>query len=218
MTAQKGLAVMQIPALPYPQALSELTITLSTDLASYWPKAYDTSPFEIIANANTLVKSTLPQKLIRSEMSKNLEGRDLDNGYLYAYEVDGNKGYVKIGYTARSITDRHDEWSFDCNRQIKPLYPSLLVGSGSDPDDLAATTAMLVPHARRVEALCHAELNHRRVRIYCRACLKQHIEWFRLSPVEAIAVIKKWTRWMARQPYELRQLRDGSKWVLKATE
>lgn len=101
---------------------------------------------------------------------------------------------------------------------MKPLYPCLLVGSGSVQNDLVATTAVLVPHARRVEALCHAELKHRRAKIYCRACLKQHIEWFRISPAEVIAVIQKWTRWMATQPYELRQLRDVSKWVLKASE
>ena len=74
MTAQEGLAVMQTAALPYPQASSELTITLSTVPALYWPKTYDTSPFEIVANANTIVESTLPHKLIRSEMSKNLGG------------------------------------------------------------------------------------------------------------------------------------------------
>jgi hypothetical protein len=217
LTAQEDLAVVQIPAPPCPQASLTLTMTLSTDPASYWPKAYDMSPFEIIARAKILVSSSNPHNLIRSKMSRPLKGRDLENGYMYAYEVDGNKGYVKIGYTACSITDRHDKWSFDCNRQTKSLYPFLLAAAGSTSDDLAATTAVLVPHARRIEALCHAELDHRRVRIYCGACLK-HVEWFYVSAAEVTAVIQKWTRWMATQPYELRQLRNEPKWVLEPTE
>jgi hypothetical protein len=151
----------------------------------------------------------------------------MHDGYVYAYEVEGNNGYVKIGYTTRSVTDRHNEWSFDCNRQTKSLYPPLTAAANISSSAAATTpaarpvateTAILVPHARRIEALCHAELDHRRIRIYCGACLKQHIEWFNVSAAEVTAVIQKWSRWMATRPYELLQLRYGPKWVLKADE
>jgi hypothetical protein len=88
----------------------------------------------------------------------------------------------------------------------------------SSAKEAARAPAVLVPHAHRVEALCHAELDHRRIRIYCTACLTQHIEWFEVSAMEATAIIQKWSRWMATQPYELLQLRVNSKWTLKVGE
>jgi hypothetical protein len=96
-------------ALPNPRASSGLTTNLDTDPASYWPKAYDTSPFDIHAHANRLASPTLSHKLIRTELGRPLDAQDLHDGYVYAYEVEGNNGYVKIGCTTRSVTDRHDE-------------------------------------------------------------------------------------------------------------
>lgn len=191
-------------------------ISPDTDPVLYWPKAYDSSPFNILAHANHHVNP----KLIRDKISKPLIALDLHDGYIYSYQVEGNEGYVKIGYTTRSVKERHDQWSFDCNRQTQPLYPSYAQATAtiSSTKEAAAAEAVLVPHARRVEALCHAELCHRCIRIYCSACLKPHVEWFQVSATEATAVIQKWSRWMATQPYELLQLRDISKWSLKAGE
>jgi hypothetical protein len=50
--------------------------------------------------------------------------------------------------------------------------------------------AVLAPHARRIEDLCHAELDHRRIKMYCGACLKQHVEWFGVSAEEVTTVIQ----------------------------
>jgi hypothetical protein len=47
---------------------------------------------------------------------------------------------------------------------------------------------------------------------------EQHVEWFDGSAAEVTAVIQKWSRWMATRPYELLQLRSGSKWALKVGE
>lgn len=33
-----------------------------------------------------------------------------------SFEVEGNEGYGKIRYTMPPLTERHDEWSFDCNK------------------------------------------------------------------------------------------------------
>lgn len=127
-------------------------------------------------------------------MMEELNDKDEKDGFLYIYEVKGNKGLTNIGYTTRSISKRHDEWTFDCNRDLVSLYP------------IGTTEARRVPHAHRVETLCHAELGHRNNIIYCDGCLKGHLEWFEVSPSEAIAVVGKWTTWIETKPY----LSDGS--------
>jgi hypothetical protein len=105
-------------------------------------------------------------------------------------------------------------------QQVDKTAISLLAQGGATiliEKEAAATPAVRVPHARRVEALCHAELDHRRIRIYCTACMKQHIEWFEVLAMEVTAVIQKWSRWMSTQPYELRGLRFDSR-TLKISE
>ncbi|KAK4888696.1 hypothetical protein LTR27_012435 [Elasticomyces elasticus] len=189
----------------------------SSDPALYWPKEYNTSCASHVANPWN------SQGLIRAEISRPLDSDDVHDGYVYAYGVEGNDGFIKIGYTRRRIVERLHEWSFHCNRRTKLLYPSnAAIDPGATPSDASVaelgTPTTLVPHARRVEALCHAELDHRRIRIYCNGCLKQHIEWFDVSAEEVIAIIMKWSKWMATRPYKILSLKSGPKWVLKAGE
>lgn len=111
------------------------------------------------------------------------------------YQVDGNDGFVKIGFTSKPIQQRLDEWEADCNRKPRLLYP--LPSAGAKP----------ILHAAHVEALCHAELNWFRARIECKTCIKQHIEWFKVSPddvalEQVIAVVRKWWWWMGTCPYQ----------------
>ncbi|GIJ86386.1 hypothetical protein Asppvi_005274 [Aspergillus pseudoviridinutans] len=185
--------------------LSPLRLNISP--AEYWPAAYDVSPFSIIQRSDRLKDCESSYDKIQRQARSPLDAKlgDLKDGFVYLYEVEGNNGFVKIGYTSRSTEVRHEEWAFACNRAPKLLYPD-----SSNPRK--------VPNARRVEALCHAELHHRRLRIYCTGCLKQHIEWFEIAPVDAIAVIQKWSNWMASNPYQERNLRGGSRWALKAEE
>jgi hypothetical protein len=177
-------------------------------LSTYRSTSYDTSPFDIIPkNAEERLadyKSSCAK--VKSEMMRELDPKDPTSGYVYAYEVEGNAGFVKIGYTGRLVEDRHQEWSFACNRAAKVLYPI--------PSGIVA--AVRNPH--RVEELCHAELNHRRIRIYCKACLKQHLEWFEIPAADAIAVIQNWTKWMSTGPYQRIELRSGVKWTIKEEE
>ncbi|CZT11975.1 uncharacterized protein RAG0_15974 [Rhynchosporium agropyri] len=171
------------PCSAAPTGLIGPHTSLGVDLASYWPKAHDTSPFDIFACARDLGPALL-YKLIRSVIRRPLTAHDIHDGYVYAYGVEGNNGCIKIGHTTRLVRDRHDEWSFECNRQTKSLYPPPAAANVSNGVAattpaarlVAAATAGLVPHARRIEALCHAELDHRRIKIYCGACPKQHIE------------------------------------------
>ncbi|KAL4724577.1 hypothetical protein ACLX1H_008018 [Fusarium chlamydosporum] len=127
-----------------------LTPNFDRDLSSYWPVTYNISPFDMIERSNMLSDSKSSHTKIKSEIKKPLEVIEQKAGYIYIYEVVGNPGFVKIGYTTRSVDERLQEWEFDCNRVPKLLYP------------VASSTAKAIPNARRVEALCHAELEHRR--------------------------------------------------------
>ena len=205
-TKKTNNVVLQNRGLPTPRNSRSLSTKSDRDLATFWQEAYDTTAFDVIARSDRLTDYKSSYSLIQSQVTKPLDSEDQEPGYVYLYEVEGNKGFVKIGYTGRSTKTRHKEWSFDCNREAKVLYP------------IPAGSAMKVQNARRVEALCHAELDHRRIRIYCRGCVKQHIEWFEISPAEAIAVIQKWSKWTKNNPYKSTELRSIVKWTLKEEE
>lgn len=176
------------------------------DPATYWPQKFDTSPFDIIVTSDKSKDSKSPFSVIHSKLTEPLEQIDQKEGYLYAYEVEGNAGFVKIGYTTRSLATRHGEWAFYCNRKPKVLYP------------VPANHQMPVPNAHRVEALCHAELKHRNIRIDCHGCSKPHIEWFQVDPEEAIAVIQKWSKWMLTSPYTSESHKTPTNLILKDQE
>ncbi|KAH7230881.1 T5orf172 domain-containing protein [Fusarium tricinctum] len=176
------------------------------DLSAFWPVSYDTSPFEITEKSKKSPPHESLYENVKSKMIRDLENKDLEEGYIYLYEVDGNPGFVKIGYTTQSVEDRLKDWKDKCNRDPKTLYPNT---SGGD------TT---VPNARRVEALCHAELEHRRVWIFCPSCLKPHTEWFETTSAKAIETIKKWSCWMKTQPYLSVKLGNEEKWKIKEEE
>ncbi|KAL4862456.1 hypothetical protein BDV12DRAFT_207201 [Aspergillus spectabilis] len=150
----------------------------------FWPEKYDNSAFEIVTQSIDTDDYGLSLSRIQLTPPAILKEEHRTKGYVYAYEVEGNKGLVKIGYTTKTVEERHSEWTFECNRLVLPIYP------------IHPQSAVAVPNAAWVEALCHAELKHCSVRIYCTACLRQHVEWFRVSSAEAIALIRKWSNWM----------------------
>jgi len=84
-------------------------------------------------------------------------------------EVEGKSGFVKVGYMTWSAEKCLQNWEFDCNRVPKALYP------------IPLGNVTVIAHAQDVKALYHAELDHRRIRIYCNCCLKEHKEWFKVS-------------------------------------
>lgn len=109
----------------------------------------------------------------------------------------------EIGHTTRSIDIRLMEWAEGCNRKATILYPV-------EPDQ-----SVRVPNARRIEALCHAELAESRVIMYCHGCLKQHTEWFEVAFDKVKEVIQRWTQWMTTQHEErdsMGRIALGSKW------
>lgn len=175
--------------------------------AKYWPSAYDESPFENIEKNSKPdePRSSFGGVLKKAESPLNVAAGDLRDGYVYLYQVKGNEKYVKIGYTTREVDARHKEWEFACNRVPKMVYPEVSVSKR-------------IPNARRVEALCHKELDHCRVKVYCRLCLQEHNEWFEIAATDAVNVIQKWSKWIATDPYEEKMLRSETKWVLKSDQ
>ncbi|KAF3060317.1 hypothetical protein CFAM422_011479 [Trichoderma lentiforme] len=169
----------------------------------YWPEAFDESPFKIIKIRDSPQDPKSSYTEIKANAMRPLEEKlgDLKKGFIYLYTVKGNERFVKIGYTTRNPATRHEEWKLSCNREPKSLYES-----------------SIVPNARRIEALCHAELDYCRTSVYCTGCLIQHIEWFEMAPDGAISVIQKWSKWMESHPYPEASPESGLKWALKAEE
>ncbi|RAL13042.1 GIY-YIG nuclease family protein [Aspergillus homomorphus CBS 101889] len=148
---------------------------------------YDISPFHLLATSSPSIEGCwMPAKAYQETISKSLASRNTKPGSIYAYTVAGNERYLKIGYTCRQISERHAEWTFSCNREVISLYPA------------ASAVGRQVDYPQLVESLCHAELRRHRIRIYCGACQKQHVEWFDVSSDRAIIVIEKWSQWMTR--------------------
>ncbi|KAG4412001.1 hypothetical protein IFR04_014862 [Cadophora malorum] len=154
----------------------------------FWDNADDTSAFITEIEEDRPSNASACFELVRDKMKEPLKKPELGNGYVYVYGVEGNEGFVKIGFTSDTIKGRLDGWKAQCDREPKLLYP---LGS-----------AEKIPHANRVEGLCLAELNYRHMTVICESCPKRHIEWVQVSAAEAIAVIQKWTKWIDTVPYK----------------
>ena len=161
-----------------------------TPPAKCWPAAPDASPFRTRIESGRPAKKEDAYRLVRDEIQRPPDAESKQKGYVYAYTVPGNEGFVKIGYTTRSVGESKEEWTFGCNRTSKVVHPDL--------EDLPLDK---VPHAKRVEQLCLAELKYRSEMITCDACIEEHKDWVRVPVQEAVAVIEKWTRWIRTEPY-----------------
>jgi hypothetical protein len=131
-----------------------------------------------------------PTDSVSSKIRDILVDRDFETGSLYIFDRDSSPGYVKIGWTARSVECRLESWS-KCE-----YTPNLLF------------SVNLVPHAQRAETLTHYELikEWRRER-QCQAkhCGKSHQEWFEVSKERAKEVLCDWAKFMEiAEPYDSR--------------
>jgi hypothetical protein len=156
--------------------------------AEFWVDADDTSAFVTKIEKDRPSNNLACYSLVREKLMEPLKDPELDHGYVYAYEVEGNEGFVKIGFTTKTIERRSAQWKFECDRVPKVIYP--------------LGPAEKIPHANRVEALCLAELKYKNVIVICKACPKRHIEWVQVPAAEVIAVIQKWTKWIATAPFK----------------
>ena len=189
------------PKLIYTTGLSR---KLEGSLADFWDDTNDTCAFVKEIERDGPINKLACYPFIQRKMREPLKSSELADGNVYIYEVEGNKGFVKIGYTTHSIEHRSEQWKFQCNRVPKVLYP---LGSSEK-----------IPHANRVEGLCLAELKHRNVIVACEACPKRHTEWVQVPAAEAIAVIQKWTKWIHTAPYkDSKKILTKGKWENKIT-
>lgn len=152
------------------------------------PGEFDTTPFHIIPRRNRRNMNT-PNDNIQRIIGQYLSEKNRKPGYIYVFEAENIKGYFKTGYTTSPVIERLQSLIFDCNRQMKVLFP------------MPPESAKMVPNARRVEQLCHAELVDYQVYIDCTRCLCEHQEWYQISTADAFSVVKKWSAWMDSTPY-----------------
>ena len=131
------------------------------------------------------------------------EGKDPNQGYVYALSMEGDKGYVKIGCTRNSIATR----LADIQRCV-PYKLHALNKNDYHP----------VPNYERVEELIHEELRKDRRQFPCTVCPpnknatgtgcpKMHREWFEISEAKAFEVVDRWREWMWSDPYCGKKLR-----------
>ncbi|KAJ5472160.1 hypothetical protein N7539_008729 [Penicillium diatomitis] len=131
-----------------------------------------------------------------------LKKRDFETGSLYVFDHESSPGHVKIGWTAKTVSDRLAHWS-NCGYE-----PNLLFSLND------------IPHAHRVETLTHYELikEWRRER-RCKApwCGKSHKEWFEASKELAKRTVRDWAGFVqSAKPYDLQgHLKDQWKDVIK---
>ncbi|KAK8085100.1 hypothetical protein PG997_006371 [Apiospora hydei] len=130
-----------------------------------------------------------PKDSVSYKISDRLVNRDVETGSLYIFSRSSSPGYVKIGWTARGVQGRLDDWA-ECGYK-----PNLLF----QVDD--------VPHAQRVETLTHCELiKEWRKERPCKGPKcggKEHQEWFEISRERAILVLGLWAGFMSKVvPYD----------------
>jgi predicted Fe-S protein YdhL (DUF1289 family) len=166
--------VVKTPSLGLPK-MSPFPI-LSEDPAKFWPDAFDSHTFVPIYCLN---ERRPPEDLIKEKLKEKLNSTEQNDGCVYVMTEKANNGYVKIGYTTRTGKERAEELRWGCNRDITVHYA---------PSDK-------IPRAKRVESLCHAELDQHNIEFYCHGCFRNHTEWFKVSAEEAVAVVKKWSAW-----------------------
>lgn len=132
------------------------------------------------------IKEPDRSQCVSQNILNNLVRRDFETGSLYIFDRNSSPGYVKIGWTARSVSRRLEDWS-------KCGYTPNLLFSVDD-----------VPHAQRVETLTHYELikEWRRERM-CKGCETSHEEWFAVSKERAKQVLGGWVEFMkVAEPYD----------------
>ena len=190
-------------SLHYQYGSSSGTTKVETSLFGNQSR-YNLRPRNISTNSTSGQISSIPQSP-RSEFRPHIENprprdsvfhkilnpikkksRDDETGSVYIFDRMSSHGYVKIGWTARSVADRLAAWS-KCG-----YIPNLLFSINN------------VPHARRVETLTHYELikEWRRERI-CKACGTSHQEWFEVDQGRAKQVLNNWADFMRiAEPYD----------------
>jgi serine/threonine protein kinase len=140
-----------------------------------------------------IFKSISTQEAILKAVVMVLENMHLHEMHLYIILPLKKHGFIGIGCT-KDVPQRLKEWKERCKHDIREYRQH------------ASGQRLLVKHAQRVELLVHAELKDVRFKENrCEGCHMQHTEWFRTTPEHAAKVLKKFSDWTAKDPYQLDQ-------------
>jgi T5orf172 domain len=120
-------------------------------------------------------------------VQKTNTDNDFKTGSLYIFDRESSPGYVKIGWTSRSVTNRLKSIEEQCG-----YVPHLVYRVDG------------VPFARRVETLTHYELIQEwREELKCKKCSGIHEEWFEVDIERARQVLLEWASFFVQfEPYD----------------
>jgi len=129
---------------------------------------------------------------IQSTLRRPLLASDDGKGYVYIYRDPTQPGFVKIGMTTKTPTERRRGIERTCKRQLDVVYL----------DDKDSEEQRPFDNYRRVENLVHDELNHRLRLFKCPNCGAEHKEWFEVDEEVAKLTVRRWIRFMRMRPYD----------------
>lgn len=133
------------------------------------------------------------QAAIRALIRKPLLRKERPGQYIYILWRLHNPDFIKISYTM-DVPRRLKQWEKDCKHRVQE-YKQQSTGK-----------RVLIANAPRVERLVETELRNLRFEEnHCGGCHNAHSEWYRTTSEHAAKVIKKYSDWMAKDPYQLHQ-------------
>jgi hypothetical protein len=116
-------------------------------------------------------------------------------GFVYVFAWPSKPGFLKIGYTGKSVQDRFDYW--------KDHHPGL-----------EFVCSISVPYPKRIETLIHLELRESRHEIIiCRYCHNLHNEWFQVSKDLAFETLTSWKSITTREALYTKNGQLGGWWA-----
>jgi hypothetical protein len=134
------------------------------------------------------IEATLRSPLPKAQAQSN------ERGLVYILRDPLRPGFVKIGMTKNTITNRREGLEASCGRSLEVVY--------LDDEDGEAQ----LPHEnyKRVESIVHKELTHYRRHPLCLGprCRRKHREWFEISEEVAKQTVRRWVIHMKRNPYD----------------
>ncbi|KAF1820246.1 uncharacterized protein K489DRAFT_383032 [Dissoconium aciculare CBS 342.82] len=118
---------------------------------------------------------------IKEALAKIIQKDKEPMGVVYIFTWPSHPGYVKIGFSGKSVQSRFDRWS-RCHDGLQKLR------------DKRVTFPAIV------EALIHRELwQYRREIVCCQSCHIGHNEWFQISADTAINTMEAWVATFERE-------------------
>jgi hypothetical protein len=147
-------------------------------------------PFREHSLGATSVCKKLLEKI--STPLNETEMKDHGLGYIYVLRSQdpSTRAELKIGFSQYHPQHRAQELARCMNK------PEVVAHS------------QVLPHAKRVESLIHAELGSFRKAQWCAWCHRTHQEWFTVAYSQAREVIIRWSRFMLLRPYIGRELKN----------